>query len=93
MIAIQLVTRRRRAFTIFIPSRRKIEFLQKNITQLNVEFKEINVFDHRKNDENCVSDNAVLDAKRKTAYIINVRTETTEKTANCQGTRRNTFEI
>jgi hypothetical protein len=46
IIITQLVTRSGKAFTIFIPSRRKIEFLQKNITQLNVEFKEINVADH-----------------------------------------------
>jgi hypothetical protein len=68
LIAIQLVTRPRKAFTIFIPSRRRIEFLQKNITQLNVEFKAINVADHRKNNKNCLSDNA--DAKRKAEYII-----------------------
>jgi hypothetical protein len=73
LIAIQLETRRRKAFTIFIPSRRRIEFLQKNITQLNVEFKEINVLDHRKNDKNCVSDNDFLDAKRKTEYIMCVQ--------------------
>ena len=68
MIAIELVARRRKAFTIFIPSRRKIEFLQKNITQLNVEFKDINVPDHRLNNKDCLSDNA--DAKRKAEYII-----------------------
>jgi hypothetical protein len=67
-MAIQLVTRRRKAFTIFIPSRRRIEFLQKNITQLNVEFKEINVVDHRRNNKDCLSDNA--DANREAEYII-----------------------
>jgi hypothetical protein len=70
LIVIQLVTRRRKAFTIFIPSRRRIEFLQKNITQLNVEFKEINVFDHRLSNKNCLSDNNVLDAKYKAVYIV-----------------------
>jgi hypothetical protein len=65
----QLATRRRKAFTIFIPSRRRIEFLQKNITQLNVEFKEIGVFDHRKNNKNCLSDNDLFDAESKAAYI------------------------
>jgi hypothetical protein len=70
LVAIQLVTRRRKAFTIFIPSRRRIEFLQKNITQLNVEFKEINVADHRSNNKNCLSDIDVFDAKRKAEYIM-----------------------
>jgi hypothetical protein len=69
-IAIQLVTRRRKAFNIFIPSRCRIEFLQKNITQLNVEFKEINVFDHRLSNKTCLSYNDVFDAKRKAEYII-----------------------
>ena len=70
LIVIQLVTRRRKAFTIFIPSRRRIEFLQKNITQLNVEFKEINVFDHRLSNKTCLSYNDVFDAKRKAEAII-----------------------
>jgi hypothetical protein len=68
LIAIQLVTRRRKAFTIFIPSRRRIEFLQKNITQLNVEFTDINIIVHRLNNKNCLSDNA--DAKRKAEHKI-----------------------
>jgi hypothetical protein len=59
-----------KALTIFIPSRRRIEFLQKNITQLNVEFKDPNVFDNRLNNKNCLSDNDVLDAKRKATYIM-----------------------
>jgi hypothetical protein len=88
VIAIQLVTRRRKAFTIPIPSRRRIEFLQKNVTQSNVEFKDINVHDHRLNNKNCL-----LYAKRKAEYNNNVRGETTDKTANCQRTRGNTFEI
>jgi hypothetical protein len=75
LIAIQLVTRRRKAFTIFIPSRCRIEFLQKNITQLNVEFKEVNVLDHRKNNKNCLSDNADGDAKRKAEYIMTGHTQ------------------
>jgi hypothetical protein len=70
LIAIQLVTRRRKAFTIFIPSRRRIEFLQKNITQLNVEFNDINVADHSLNNKNCLSGNDVLDGKRKAEYIM-----------------------
>jgi hypothetical protein len=70
LIAIQLVARRRKAFTIFIPSRRRIEFLQKNITQLNVEFKQANAFDHSLNNKNCLSENDVLDAKRKAEYIM-----------------------
>jgi hypothetical protein len=70
LIAIQLGTRRRKAFTIFIPSRRKIEFLQKNIAQLNVEFKETNVADHRLNNKNCLSDNNVLHAKSKAVYRV-----------------------
>ena len=62
---------RRNDFIIFIPSWRRIEFLQKNIRQLNVEFIERNVFDHKLNNKtrlsyNCISD----DAKRKTEYII-----------------------
>jgi hypothetical protein len=70
LIAIQLVTRRRKAFTIFIPSRRRIEFLQKNNTQLNVEFKDISVPYHRLNDKNCLSDNDFLGAKRKALYVM-----------------------
>ncbi|CAB3993201.1 Hypothetical predicted protein, partial [Paramuricea clavata] len=42
----------------------------KNITQLNVEFKDPNVFDNRLNNKNCLSDNDVLDAKRKATYIM-----------------------
>ncbi|CAB3989560.1 Hypothetical predicted protein, partial [Paramuricea clavata] len=42
----------------------------KNITQLNVEFKDISVPDHRLNDKNCLSDNNVLDAKRKASYVM-----------------------
>jgi hypothetical protein len=38
---------------------------------LNVEFKEINVVDRRRNNKNCLSDNA--DAKRKAEYIIRVK--------------------
>jgi hypothetical protein len=71
LIEIQLATRRRKAFTVFIPSRRRIEFLQKNITQLNVEFKEATVPDHRGNNKTCLSDNGVLGAtKRKAEYIM-----------------------
>ena len=55
---------------MFNPSRRRTEFLQKNITQLNVEFKDINVADHRLNDKNCPPDNDALDAKRKAVYIV-----------------------
>jgi hypothetical protein len=70
LIAIHLVTRRRKVFNIFIPSRRRIEFLQKNITQLNVEFKDTSVVDQRSNNKNCLSDNGVPDAKRKAANIM-----------------------
>jgi hypothetical protein len=38
------------------------------MTQLNVEFKQTNVFDQRLNNKNCLSDNG--DAKRKAAYIM-----------------------
>ena len=41
--------------TIFIPSRRKVEFLQKNITQFNVELIEVNVFTQRLNKVACLS--------------------------------------
>ena len=57
-------------FTIFNPSRRRTEFLQKNITQVNVEFKEANVLNHRLNDKNCSSDNDVLDARLKASYVM-----------------------
>ena len=65
---IQFVNCRRKAFSIFILSRRGIEFFQKNITQLNV-VNEINVFDHRSNNKNCLPDNSVSEAKRKAIYI------------------------
>ena len=70
ILIIQFVKSRRKSFTIFIPSRRRTEFLQKNVTQLNVEFKEVNVPDHRLNNKNCLSDNDALDAKRKAKYIM-----------------------
>ena len=42
-------------FTIFIPSRRSMEFLQKNTRQLNVEFIVKNVIDHTLNSKTCLS--------------------------------------
>jgi hypothetical protein len=88
LIAIHLVTRRRKAFKIFIPSRRRIEFLQKNITQLNVEFKDTSVVDQRSNNKNCLSDNGVLDAKRKAANIMyagrNNRNKTLSRALSCR---------
>lgn len=67
---VYLVMRIRKASTIFIPSRRRIVFLQKNIRQLNVELIERNVFDHRLKNKTCLSKNGVSDAKRKTDAII-----------------------
>jgi hypothetical protein len=61
---------RQKALTIFIPSRCRAEFLQKNITQLNVEFKEANVHIHRLNNKSCLSDNSVSDVKCKAEYIM-----------------------
>jgi hypothetical protein len=39
----------RKTLINFVPSRRKIEFLQKNIRLFNVELIETNVFDHKRN--------------------------------------------
>lgn len=58
-----------RRFNILIPSRRRIEFLQKNITQLNVEFKQRNVLDHMLNKMAFLSFREVLDVKPQIEYI------------------------
>ena len=46
---------RSKHFNIFIPSRRRNEFLQKNITQLRVEFMQANVLAQILNNMRCLS--------------------------------------
>ncbi len=74
-----MTTRIRNAFIIFTPSRRRIEFLQKNIRQLKVEFIDTNVFDQRLNNKTLRmtallgskrTNGGAPDARRKAEYII-----------------------
>jgi hypothetical protein len=57
-----------KALIIFIPSRRKIEFLQKNITQFNVELIDTNVFAHRPINRSSSSYDCAPDTERKAEY-------------------------
>ena len=57
-------------FSILIPSRRRIEFFQKNIRQLNVEFIKTKVFDQMLNNLMRLSFGSVSDVKDNTEYII-----------------------
>jgi hypothetical protein len=57
-------------FSILIPSRLRIEFLQKNIRQLNVEFIKTKVFDQMLNNLMRLSFGSVSDVKDNTEYII-----------------------
>jgi uncharacterized membrane protein len=52
-------------FTAFIPSWRSIEFFQKNIRQLNVEFIETNVLIHKLNGTTFLSYNDIFCAENR----------------------------
>ena len=67
---VQLKSLVQRHFAVFIPSRRKIEFLQKNIRQLNVEFTKTNVLHHIANDLTCRSFRGLFDVIRHAENII-----------------------
>ena len=67
---VQLRSLVQRHFAVFIPSRRKIEFLQKNIRQLNVEFTKTNVLHHIAIVLTCRSFRGLFDVIRHAENII-----------------------